>query len=213
MTVSLLTALIVGLQATKCAVPQRCASGRVGKRSGWPPILKDLGLQSLTASLPKLRSRAVPTESQLSANKRNAAKSTGPRSAAGRMKSSHNALRNELAVSIASLQEFQPTSIGLQPALNVMLQERFPGVGSDGRRSSARSMRIHDVRTRLWRTRFGNAGPIYFIDEWEDQFNALEKYESDELGRAARKRCCQTNPHLRWRRHKLSKELYPRPRT
>jgi hypothetical protein len=120
----------------------------------------------------------VATASQVSANKRNAAKSTGPRSAAGRMKSSHNALRHGLAVSIALLQEFQADIDQLAACIE---RDAAGSISKESARMAAEAqldlVRIHHVRTRLWRIRFDRDDQFFFIDEWEDQFNALERYE------------------------------------
>jgi uncharacterized small protein (DUF1192 family) len=136
----------------------------------------------------------VATKSQVSANKANAAKSTGPRSAAGRMKSSHNAFRHGLAVSIASLQEIQADIDRLAACIE---RDAAGTISKEAARMAAEAqldlVRIHHVRTSLWRTRFDNADQFFFIDEWEDQFNALERYE--RRARARRKKALLGRPY------------------
>src|SRR3984893_13113796 len=55
--------------------------------------------QSRTAA--RVRSTSMASEKQIAANRANAQKSTGPRTAAGRLKSSRNALRHGLSVPLS----------------------------------------------------------------------------------------------------------------
>ncbi|MBR1090988.1 hypothetical protein JQ621_26300 [Bradyrhizobium manausense] len=123
----------------------------------------------------------MTTEKQAEANRRNAQKSTGPRTAAGRLKSSRNAVRHGLSIPVAA------------NALEEMQQHRFvelliPEGASQPKKLAA--LELARAQTQLERVAAVRKGLMAELDlqspslEQVRRLAALERYE----GRAQRQR-------------------------
>jgi hypothetical protein len=123
---------------------------------------------------------------KIAANRKNAKKSTGPRSAAGRATSRHNARRHGLA-----------TGIGSDPALRddiEILAKLLAGgrenIGEFAREAAEAHLdltRIRKIRAGLYaRMRFFDAASTEDLRALAEQFARLERYERRAFSRRKR---------------------------
>jgi hypothetical protein len=123
---------------------------------------------------------------KIAANRKNAKKSTGPRSAAGRATSRHNARRHGLA-----------TGIGSDPALrdDIEILAKLLAAGRENIGEFAREaaeaqldlMRIRRIRAGLYaRMRFFDAASTEDLRALAEQFARLERYERRAFSRRKR---------------------------
>jgi hypothetical protein len=128
----------------------------------------------------------MTSERKIAANRKNAKKSTGPRSAAGRATSRHNARRHGLA-----------TGIGSDPALRddiEILAKLLAGgrenIGEFAREAAEAHLeltRIRRIRVRLYaRMRFFDAASTEDLMALAEQFARLERYERRAFSRRNR---------------------------
>jgi hypothetical protein len=129
-------------------------------------------------------------------NRLNAKKSTGPRSASGRLQSSRNAFRHGLAVDIASLHEFQEDIDQLAIAIK---QDRAAEISDASARDAAEAeldlLRIRRVRAMFLQVRIEEgADPSIDPNELDKRLDSLERYERRAMSR--RKRALCAGPYL-----------------
>jgi hypothetical protein len=130
----------------------------------------------------------MTSERKIAANRKNAKKSTGPRSAAGRAASRHNARRHGLA-----------TGIGSDPALRddieilAKLLAQAGGrenIGEFAREAAEAHLdlaRIRRIRAGLYaRMRFFGAASTEDLMEAAEQLDRLERYERRAFSRRKR---------------------------
>lgn len=130
----------------------------------------------------------MTSKRKIAANRKNAKKSTGPRSEAGRATSRHNARRHGLA-----------TGIGSDPALRDDIEKLAKLLAQAGGRENigefAREAaeahldlaRIRSIRARLYaRMRFFGAASTEDLMEAAEQFARLERYERRAFSRRKR---------------------------
>jgi hypothetical protein len=128
----------------------------------------------------------MTSERKIAANRKNAKKSTGPRSAAGRATSRHNARRHGLA-----------TGIGSDPALRddiEILAKLLAGgrenIGEFAREAAEAHLdltRIRRIRAELYaRMRFFDAASTEDLMALAEQFARLERYERRAFSRRKR---------------------------
>jgi hypothetical protein len=128
----------------------------------------------------------MASKRQIAANRKNAKKSTGPRSKAGREASRHNARRHGLAIAIETDPAFQHDIEKLAKALS-------PGqnVGEDARdaaRAELDLMRIRKIRTSLFEmlSLVANDANSVSLAELNDKLAKLERYERRAFSRRKR---------------------------
>ena len=130
----------------------------------------------------------MTSERKIAANQRNAKKSTGPRSSAGRAVSRLNALRHGLAVPIGNGSALGDAVEDLAKVLSSA--SGFQGVSEVAREAAEAQLdlsRIRKIRTHLYET-------IYFVDaagrdrlaELNDKLAKLERYERRAFSRRKR---------------------------
>ena len=123
---------------------------------------------------------------RIAANRKNAKKSTGPRSAAGRATSRHNARRHGLA-----------TGIGSDPALRDDIEilakllaggrENFGEFAREAAEAHLDLTRIRRIRAGLFaRMRFFDAASTEDLMALAEQFARLERYERRAFSRRNR---------------------------
>ena len=123
---------------------------------------------------------------KIAANRKNAKKSTGPRSAAGRATSRHNARRHGLA-----------TGIGSDPALRDDIEilakllaggrENFGEFAREAAEAHLDLTRIRRIRAGLFaRMRFFDAASTEDLMALAEQFARLERYERRAFSRRNR---------------------------
>ncbi|MET4221764.1 uncharacterized protein (UPF0335 family) [Bradyrhizobium sp. LB14.3] len=101
----------------------------------------------------------MASDKQIAANRRNAARSTGPRSLPGKARSSRNALRHGLAAVLSGLSPVSESGLDLEA-----LSERIARIEAE------RGKLTFDIETQLWE---GNRNGI---DVLVRQLDALERY-------------------------------------
>jgi hypothetical protein len=126
----------------------------------------------------------VASDLQISANRKNAAKSTGPRSEAGQAQSSRNAVRHGLSVSIGSLQEFQDDI----DALAAFIEQDGAGkISKASARVAAEAqldlVRIRQVKAELLQARVCQPNDPPTVFDLDEQLDSLERYERRALSR------------------------------
>jgi hypothetical protein len=115
----------------------------------------------------------VPTERQIAANRANAKKSTGPKTAAGKLRSSRNAYRHGL--SVPGDQAISPNTIAHDLAGGQEGSDRLV-LGVEFAQAQKQVLRIRAIRTEQW--------AAINLDESEDyglkdlkRLAALDRYE------------------------------------
>ena len=128
----------------------------------------------------------MTSERKIAANRKNAKKSTGPRTGAGRATSRQNARRHGLA-----------TGIGSDPALRddieilaKLLADGRENIGEFAREAAEAHLdlaRIRKIRAGLYaRMRFFRDAPREVLMEAAEQFARLERYERRAFSRRKR---------------------------
>jgi hypothetical protein len=129
----------------------------------------------------------MTSDQQIAANRKNAKRSTGPRSKAGRDVSCRNAFHHGLAVSIGSDPAFHDDIENLAKALSL---ESGPRKASQSARMAAEAeldlLRIRKIRAWLFQTLyFGQPAP-YGLTKLNDELAKLERYERRAFSRRKR---------------------------
>jgi hypothetical protein len=122
----------------------------------------------------------MTSDRKIAANRRNAGKSTGPRSEAGRRHSRRNALRHGLAVAISSQPSFREDIEALAKAL-----VGDGGPSNEFARQAAEAeldlLRIRKIRASQFNADVGNPGA-----ELAENLAKLERYERRAYSRRKR---------------------------
>jgi hypothetical protein len=123
---------------------------------------------------------------KIAANRKNAEKSTGPRSAAGRATSRHNARRHGLATGIGSDPAFRDDI----ETLAKLLAGGRENIGEFAREAAEAHLdltRIRRIRAGLFaRMRFFDAASTEDLMALAEQFARLERYERRAFSRRKR---------------------------
>jgi len=131
----------------------------------------------------------MASKRQIAANRKNATKSTGPRSEAGREASRSNARRHGLAIAIETEPAFEDEIEKLAKALS--LSGGRQKVDENAREAAGAEfdlLRIRKIRTWLFESLFYDAATTDSMAELNDKLAKLERYE--------RTRIFQTQPRL-----------------
>jgi hypothetical protein len=124
----------------------------------------------------------MASKRQIAANRKNATKSTGPRSKLGREASRHNARRHGLAIAIETDPAFQDDLEKLAKALS--LSQNVGEHARDAARAELDLMRIRKIRTSLFEMlSLANSGSLA---ELNDKLAKLERYERRAFSRRNR---------------------------
>jgi hypothetical protein len=122
----------------------------------------------------------MATDRQIAANRRNAKKSSGPRSAGGKARSRRNALRHGLSIASRAIPAFQKDVMLLARALSP--------AGEDIADAAiiAADAEIDMLRIRKWRAALieesrGQGGPVSF--DLANKLDTLERYERRAFAR------------------------------
>jgi hypothetical protein len=127
----------------------------------------------------------MASERQIAANRRNAKKSTGPRSDAGRAQSRRNALRHGLAI-----------AIGSDPALRADAENLARAISSepdniefarDAAEAQLELLRIRQMRAELFNQQYASDSTA--VDgqaDLDDQLLKLDRYERRAFSRRTR---------------------------
>jgi hypothetical protein len=128
----------------------------------------------------------MPSERQIAANRKNAKKSTGPRSKAGREASCRNARRHGLAIAIETDPAFQDDIEKLAKALS--LSQNVDEHARDAARAELDLMRIRKIRTSLFEklSLVANDATSGNLAELNDKLAKLERYERRAFSRRKR---------------------------
>jgi hypothetical protein len=125
----------------------------------------------------------MSSERQIAANQKNAKKSTGPRSEAGREASRSNARRHGLAIAIETDPAFQDDIEKLAKALS--LSQNVDEHARDAARAELDLMRIRKIRTSLFE-KLANDANSGSLAELNDKLGKLERYERRAFSRRKR---------------------------
>jgi hypothetical protein len=126
---------------------------------------------------------------QIAANRKNAKRSTGPRSQAGREASRRNALRHGLAIAVEADPAFQDDIEKLAKALSLSCGMQTV---DEHARAAARAeldlLRIRKIRTWLFKTLYFGANDVSSdnLAELNDKLAKLERYERRAFSRRKR---------------------------
>ena len=128
----------------------------------------------------------MSSERQIAANQKNAKKSTGPRSEAGREASRSNARRHGLAIAIETDPAFQDDIEKLAKALS--LSQNVDEHARDAARAELDLMRIRKIRTSLFEmlSLVANDANSGSLAELNDKLGKLERYERRAFSRRKR---------------------------
>jgi hypothetical protein len=128
----------------------------------------------------------MASERQIAANRKNAKKSTGPRSEAGREASRHNARRHGLAIAIETDPAFQHDIEKLAKALSPC--QNVGEHAQDAARAELDLMRIRKIRTSLFEmfSLVANDANSVSLAELNDKLAKLERYERRAFSRRKR---------------------------
>jgi hypothetical protein len=121
----------------------------------------------------------MATERQLAANRRNAGRSTGPRSISGKKRVSRNAYSHGLSVSITSIAPYAKCVNDF--AQKIARCSRDPVVLERARAIAEAELDLHRVRTAklglIQRVHaFGAPGPLPYLNKWREIKQALKAY-------------------------------------
>jgi hypothetical protein len=123
---------------------------------------------------------------KIAANRKNAKKSTGPRSAAGRATSRHNARRHGLATGIGSDPAFRD-DIEILAKLLAGGRENIGEFAREAAEAHLDLTRIRRIRAGLYaRMRFVDADSTEDLMALAEQFARLERYERRAFSRRKR---------------------------
>jgi hypothetical protein len=124
----------------------------------------------------------MASKRQIAANRKNATKSTGPRSKLGREASRHNARRHGLAIAIETDPAFQDDLEKLAKALS--LSQNVGEHARDAARAELDLVRIRKIRTSLFEMlSLANSGSLAKLN---DKLAKLERYERRAFSRRNR---------------------------
>ena len=121
----------------------------------------------------------MASERQIAANRANAKKSSGPRSADGKARSRRNALRHGLSIASRAIPAFQQNVIMLARALSPA-GEDIGGAALDAADAEIDILRVRKYRATLIEESRGKSGPLSFN---LDKLDALERYERRAFSR------------------------------
>ena len=128
----------------------------------------------------------MTSERKIAANRKNAKKSTGPRSAAGRAASRHNARRHGLATGIGSDPAFRD-DIEILAKLLAGGRENIGEFAREAAEAHLNLTRIRRIRAELYaRMRFFDAASTEDLMALAEQFARLERYERRAFSRRKR---------------------------
>ena len=128
----------------------------------------------------------MTSERKIAANRKNAKKSTGPRSAAGRATSRHNARRHGLATGIGSDPAFRD-DIEILAKLLAGGRENIGEFAREAAEAHLNLTRIRRIRAELYaRRRFFDAASTEDLMALAEQFARLERYERRAFSRRNR---------------------------
>ena len=122
----------------------------------------------------------MASERQIAANRRNAKKSSGPRSAEGKAASRRNALRHGLAVAIRVIPAFQADVLTLARSLSPAVND-FDDAALIAAEAEIDLLRIRNYRAALMENLRSEAAPL--SADVLDQLNKLERYERRAFSR------------------------------
>ena len=135
---------------------------------------------------PRQWTDSMTSERKIAANRKNAKKSTGPRSAAGRATSRHNARRHGLATGIGSDPAFRD-DIEILAKLLADVREDFGEFAREAAEAHLDLTRIRRIRAGLFaRMRFFDAASTEDLMALAEQFARLERYERRAFSRRNR---------------------------
>src|SRR5258707_14276124 len=127
----------------------------------------------------------MPSERQIAANRRNAKKSTGPRSKAGREASRRNARRHGLAIAIETDPAFHRDIEELAKTLSV--SQDADEYARDAARAEFDLLRIRKIRASLFETlSLVTDSASGSLAELNDKLAKLERYERRAFSRRKR---------------------------
>jgi len=128
----------------------------------------------------------MTSERKIAANRKNAKKSTGPRSEAGRAASRQNARRHGLATGIGSDPAFRD-DIEILAKLLAGGRENFGEFAREAAEAHLDLTRIRRIRAGLYaRMRFFDAASTEDLMALAEQFARLERYERRAFSRRKR---------------------------
>src|SRR5258705_3940018 len=127
----------------------------------------------------------MASERQIAANRKNAKKSTGPRSKAGREASRRNARRHGLAIAIETDPAFHAD---IEKLAKVLSLSQNVDEARDAARAEFDLMRIRKIRTSLFEklSLVANDGTSGSLAELNDKLAKLERYERRAFSRRKR---------------------------
>jgi hypothetical protein len=131
----------------------------------------------------------MPSDRQIAANRKNAKKSTGPRSVAGREASRRNARRHGLAIAIETDPAFQDDIENLAKTLSLSLGvQHVDERAREAARAELDLLRIRDIRAWLFRTLYFGANDVRSgnLAELTDKLAKLDRYERRAFSRRKR---------------------------
>jgi hypothetical protein len=124
----------------------------------------------------------MPSERQIAANRRNAKKSSGPRTADGKARSRRNSLRHGLSVTSGMIPAFEQDVVVLARALSLVDDDI--GAALIAAEAEIDLLRIRQHRATLIEGSRTRAEPPCF--DLADKLNALERYERRAFSRRNR---------------------------
>lgn len=122
----------------------------------------------------------MASERQIAANRRNAKKSSGPRSATGKARSRRNALRHGLAIASRTIPAFQQDVMELARLLSPAGDD-FDDAALIAGEAEIDLLRIRRYRAALIEEARGQEEPV--SPRLVDMLNKLERYERRAFGR------------------------------
>jgi hypothetical protein len=135
---------------------------------------------------PRQWTDSITSGRKIAANRKNAKKSSGPRSAAGRATSRHNARRHGLATGIGSDPAFRD-DIEILAKLLAGGRENFGEFAREAAEAHLDLTRIRRIRAGLFaRMRFFDAASTEDLRALAEQFARLERYERRAFSRRKR---------------------------
>ena len=128
----------------------------------------------------------MPSDRQIAANRKNAKKSTGPRSDAGRAASRSNALRHGLAIPIGTDPAFHDDIEKLAKALS--LSQKVDECAREAARAELDLLRIRKIRGWVFETLYfvADSATSGKLAEVNDKLAKLERYERRAFSRRKR---------------------------
>jgi hypothetical protein len=169
-----------GKPADRCNVSSLTESLNGAGRNGFISA-KNPPTKSFSANLGKLRNSQMASERQIAANRRNAKKSTGPRSANGKARSRRNAFRHGLSIKSREIPASEEDVLRLAQLLS-SAGENAGDAALAAAEADIDMLRIQKYRAALiekWR-----ASPGSF--NLQEKLDALRRYERSAFVRRNR---------------------------